>query len=369
MNTASYVIQKFGGQSALARLLDKRPSTVQHWASQGVIPSKWHIDLLQLAREQAIDLRPGDFVEVPEVAQPAEEIPPSPPVARWSGNLMLEDDSEGIPCYVLEDGRRVISRTGATSALSGIPKGGALEEYLGVEPLAGYLPEDLAERMIEFVISGTANSGRRTLGVTAETFLDICTAYVKAGKDGALKTARQMQIAMQAATILAACARIGLIALIDEATGYQYERAGDALRLKLKLYLEDEMRQWEKTFPDELWKEFGRLTGWKGSLHKRPKYWGKLVMELVYDYLDKDVADWLRNNTPKPRGGQNYHQWLTSQYGLKKLTEHLWMLIGIASTCHSIHELQTRMAERFGRQPIQYVLWVDSNYKALPPGK
>ena len=146
---------------------------------------------------------------------------------------------------------------------------------MGIEPLTGYFPDNLAEQMIEFVIPGTANSGRRTLGITAETFLDICTAYVKAGKDRKLKTDRQMKIAMQAGTILAACAKIGLVALIDEATGYQYERAEDALRLKLKFYLEDEMRQWEKTFPDELWKEFGRLTGWQGYLHSAPKILGQ----------------------------------------------------------------------------------------------
>jgi len=84
---------------------------------------------------------------------------------------------------------------------------------------------------------------------------------------------------------LAACADVGFIALIDEVTGYQYERADDALQIKLRLYLEEEMRRWERTFPDELWKEFGRLTNWRGPLHERPKYWGKLVMELIYEYL------------------------------------------------------------------------------------
>ena len=77
------------------------------------------------------------------------------------------------------------------------------------------------------------------------------------------------------------------------------------------------MRKWEKTFPDELWIEFGRLTNWRGTIHKRPRYWGKLVMELIYEYLDPDVAQWLRENAPKPRGGQNYHQWLSHQYGLQ----------------------------------------------------
>ncbi len=160
---------------------------------------------------------------------------------------------------------------------------------------------------------------------------------------------------------MAACSKIGLIALIDEATGYQYERAEDALRFKLSVYLEEEMRKWEKTFPDELWREFGRLTNWSGSVTQRPKYWGKLVMELVYDYLDKDVADWLRKNAPKPRHGENYHQWLSSQYGLKKLTEHLWMLVGMASACVTMRELRDKMGERFGKQAVQFTLY-------LPPG-
>jgi hypothetical protein len=72
-------------------------------------------------------------------------------------------------------------------------------------------------------------------------------------------------------------AKLGLIALIDEATGYQYERAEDALQVKLRAFIADELRAWQKTFPDELWEEFGRLTNWKGALHTRPKWWGNLV--------------------------------------------------------------------------------------------
>jgi hypothetical protein len=99
-------------------------------------------------------------------------------------------------------------------------------------------------------------------------------------------------------------AKVGLVALIDEATGYQYDRT-DALRVKLKAYLAEEMRDWEKTFPDELWQEFGRLTNWKGSVTQRPKYWGHLVTELVYTYLDADVCKWLKENKPQPQHGRN----------------------------------------------------------------
>lgn len=139
-----------------------------------------------------------------------------------------------------------------------------------------------------------------------------------------------------------------MIALIDEVTGYQYARAEDALQVKLRAFLSEEMRKWEKTFPDELWKEFGRLTNWNGSLTQRPKYWGKLVTELIYEYLDPDVAKWLKKNVPEPRHGRNYHQWLSAQYGLKKLLDHIWKVIGISLTCKRLPQLREKMAEIHG---------------------
>jgi hypothetical protein len=348
---AARVIERFGGQSALARLIDKKQSTVQYWASTGRIPPTWHARLLSLAEEQRVSLEPSELVALPD-STPKLEIP----TARWAGVLAIGDND--VPCYVLTNGLRVISRTGATTSLTGIKSQGNLESYLRVGALRPYLPADFDHQMIEFVLEGVTHKTVR--GITAETFIEICRAYVSALDEGALQTDRQRAIAAQAAVFLAACAKVGLLALIDEATGYQYDRAEDALRMKLRVFLEEEMRRWEKTFPDQLWIEFGRLTNWKGATNsQRPKYWGKLVMELVYGYLDPDVAKWLKDNAPKPMHGQNYHQWMSSQYGLKRLTEHLWMLIGVASACSTMGELRQRMAERFGRQEVQFTLFID----------
>jgi hypothetical protein len=79
-------------------------------------------------------------------------------------------------------------------------------------------------------------------------------------------------------------------------------------------------------------------------------------MELVYEYLDKDVAKWLKENMPSPKHGQNYHQWLSGQYGLKKLVEHIWVLIGVARTCDTMVELRQKMAELNGRTLVQLML-------------
>jgi hypothetical protein len=349
-NAAQQVIEKFGGQSALAVLIGKGQSTVQYWSKSGAIPAKWQSKLLALARDQGIDLTAADFVMVPEQA-PA--VPGKLPVAAWAGELSIGEG--GLPCYVLDDDRRVISRTGATSALAGKKGGGQLEKYVAADALREYMP-DLASAMIEFTIPEVVNKTVR--GLTAETFLDVCRGYLRAYYDGKLKTAAQRDMAHKAGAFLAACANVGLVALIDEATGYQYDRAEDALRVKLKAYIGEEMRKWEKTFPDDLWVEFARLTNWRGSVTKRPKYWGKLVNELVYDYLDPDVAKWLRENAPKPMHCQNYHQHLTGQYGLRKLIEHIWMLIGMARACKTMEELRARRAETAGRQRLRITVYV-----------
>lgn len=351
--SAQKIIDKFGSQSNLAKLLGKGQSTVQHWASTGDIPAKWHAKILEIAKENQIHVTPSDFLVVQEL----EIVKSGIPEARWMGFLQVGD--EELPVYVLEDGRRVISRTAATGLITNNKGGGNLESYLGVEAMKDYRPNNPA--MIEFSIEGVVN--KMVMGFEAETFLEICRSYVNALAAGALKTERQIEIAARCSMFLSACAKVGLIALIDEATGYQYIRSEDALQVKLRAYLEKEMRPWEKTFPDELWQEFARLTNWKGGVVQRPKYWGKLVMELVYEYLDEDVASWLRDNAPSPIGNLSYHRWLTSQYGLKKLVEHIWMLIGMARGCQTMRELRDRMAMQFGREPFLLNMYIPAQPK------
>lgn len=282
------------------------------------------------------------------------------PVALYKGALDLL--GADLPCYVLNNGQRVIGRTAYTEALTKIKGGGDLEKYLGVSSLRRFIDLDLVlEGMVAFSLPEVEGLERNVKGLPADLAVEIWRGFVNAMAAHLVSpervlTARQMEMAIHASALLGACAKVGLDALIDEATGAQYDRASDALRVKLKAYLEDEMRKWEKTFPDDLWVEFARLTNWKGTVTQRPKYWGKLVMELVYGYLDSDVAKWLKDNAPEPKKGQNYHQWLSGQYGLKKLVEHIWMLIGTARTCENMVELRRKMAEMNGKTLVQFSL-------------
>ena len=308
------------------------------------------------------------------VGDPDEIVPAGNlPEAKYKGflNLLGVD----LPCYVLENGQRVVGRTSFTEMLTGIKAGGGLEKYLGVEPLKPFIQlDEVLEKMVPFRLPEVEGLQRHVKGLPADLLIDISKGFMAALEASTHPdspypklTARQREMAIKAGMFVTACAKVGLDALIDEATGYQFDRARDALEVKLRAYLEEEMRPWEKTFPDELWKEFGRLTNWKGSVTQRPKYWGYLVTELVYGYLDSDVTKWLKENVPQPKHGRNWHQWLSGQYGLKKLVEHIWMLIGISKMCFNMSELRQKMAEHFGRVPVQYTLYLPAPNEASRP--
>lgn len=296
----------------------------------------------------------------PDEVAPSKSMPVA--IHRGALNIMGMD----VPCYVLDNGVRVIGRTSATEVLTGIKGGGALEKYIAVKGLEPFIPlASVLERMVPFRLLEVEGLEKAVKGLPADLFIDICHGFVSAmeyhfrpDSPHPKLTTRQQQMAVAASMFLSACAKVGLEALIDEATGYQYEREADALTVKLAAYLETDMRKWEKTFPDELWAEFGRLTNWKGQITKRPKYWGKLVFELIYQQLDADVAKWLKEHAPAPKHGQNYHQWLSGQYGLKKLIEHIWMIIGMSRACETMTELRDRVNAMRGKQPVQLRMYL-----------
>lgn len=156
-----------------------------------------------------------------------------------------------LPCYVLDNEQRVIGRTSATEMLTGIKGGGGLEKYLGVSSLKPFINMDLVlERMVAFRIPEVEGLDKAVKGLTTDLMIEICQGFVAAleasERDDPNRhklTARQREMAFQASMFLSACAKVGLDALVDEATGYQYDRAEHALQLKLRAYLSGEMRK------------------------------------------------------------------------------------------------------------------------------
>lgn len=307
-------------------------------------------------KDPVIEPIPDKFDNVVEIISDPKNMPKQPgnlpesPFAKWRGKIDLGGDE--LDCYVLDTAQRVISIRATIKSIANVDSGklgnyieaGALKPFINHEKILG--------EILEFSIPGTQLKGH---GLTTEHFELICRGYVQALYQKAPLTDRQQEIAIKCAVLTAGLTRTGLDALIDEATGYQYERADDALQVKLKAFIAEELRAWEKTFPDELWEEFGRLTRWQGALHHRPKWWGKLVIELIYDTLDPDVAEYLKNN--KPPADVRWHQQLTENLGIRQLVSRCYEVIGMAKTCRDIHELRQKVSEHYGKKPVQFTMY------------
>ena len=276
--------------------------------------------------------------------------------AQFSGNLIVGDAE--LPCYVLEDGRRLFSTTGMLTSL-GYKSNANAGEIFNSRALLPHMKAQNSPYGRKQVVEFDTPLGIRARGYDVEKFMDICHALSEAYESGEL-SGRNEKAAKQANVIIRACSKIGIVALVDEATGYQYIRPEDALQFKLKLYLAEEMRAWEKTFPDALWEEFARLTNHPGEYKKnRPRFWGYLVMEYVYRHLDSDVAKYIKENKPKPRKGRNYHQWFNEDYGVRKLTEHIHQVIGVAKACDNLEEFKKRMRHAYKGEPIQLEIFMN----------
>jgi hypothetical protein len=269
-----------------------------------------------------------------------------------SGVLEIFND---LPCYVLDNGQRVFRLSNLTKALRD-KEHGKFGNYLAASNIVKYLPERLRpltdethdrtpQGVMEFEHGDNIEKG-----YNSEDFMDVCSAFVTANLNNEKLSEAQQEMVRNANKFILATAKVGIVALIDEATGYQAERNSKELQLKMKYFLVDdtnEAREWEKTFPDELWYEFGRLTEWKGSLKLRTRYWGKLVKALIYRLLDKDIAEYLENNKPPKYTGQKYFQWLNEGYGIKELTQHIWLIIGMSKTCKDLEELRILAGKQF----------------------
>jgi len=183
-----------------------------------------------------------DKHNISEIMKQSNDLSPSHS-AEYTGVLKLEDNE--IDCYVLNTTDRVISFRDVLKAIAN-RDGGNVAEYIGVEALKPYINKNLlVAGIIHFSIPGLPSTAK---GLKAESFIDICRGYVKALSENALMIARQKEIAFKCSILLASFAKVGLIALIDEATGYRDVLNNDRYKRKIKSFIAAEMRKWEKTF-------------------------------------------------------------------------------------------------------------------------
>ena len=253
------------------------------------------------------------------------------PRAIYTGTLKVAE----IPCAVLEDGTRVLWQQGFLRAIgrTGRAAEGAvthdldLPVFLRAENLQPFINEELIEAANPIVFRPIISSrGGISYGYKAELLPKVCEVFLAAQDAGVLK-ANQIHIAEQCKILIRGLAQVGIIALVDEATGYQYDRARDALQQILESFIDNELKKWIKTFPDEFYKQIARLRNYQlKDINKRGQIYAHLTNYLIYKRLAPGVLRELKRITPKDSKGRRKHKYfqrLTEDIGHPALRELL----------------------------------------------
>lgn len=251
---------------------------------------------------------------------------------EYEGELKIGETI--LPCYVLEDGQRVLSGRGVQNLLKLTEEkeskqktaGSRLKRLFNYKTFKPILFNKLDADQFQII---KCRKGKTIIhGYNPTSLVDLCDAIIDVKNSGVNLAIRQRIIAKQAEIFIRSIAKVGIIALIDEATGYQDIRAKKALADILEKYIAKEYREWTKTFPDEFYREMFRLKGWifDPKTVKRPIIIARYTNDVVYERLAPGVLKILREKnpvTPKGYRKQKHFQWLTGDIGHPKLREHL----------------------------------------------
>ena len=151
-------------------------------------------------------------------------------LATHTGTLNLA--GKEIACAVLEDGTRVLTqetflqaigragkakaRTGSKTLVDGMPP------FLAAGNLKPFIPNELSGSTAPRVFKNP-KTGTKGFGYNALLLPMVCEVYLEAREAGAL-TQQQDHIADACKILYRGLARVGIVALVDEATGYQEDR-------------------------------------------------------------------------------------------------------------------------------------------------
>jgi hypothetical protein len=302
-------------------------------------------------------------------------------VATKTGELRI--GNLRLSWAVLEDGKesvRLISQSTFLEALGRNPEksrrargnSAIRAPFLLANNLQPFISAELRamEDPIAYRVQGESS---RAWGYRAEMLPLVCDVYLDARREAPLPRS-QVATAQAAEILLSGLARVGILALVDEATGYQETRARNELQVILENYVHAEFRKWVHTFPDEFFEHIYRLQGWefKPGTSKRTPYVGKLVNKYIYDELPPGVHDELRNLNPRTDKGyrkRKHHQHLTADTGSVHLDRQISTVTTLMRIARDKREFEDLFERAFppAQARLPLVIEVPRPHEIEPP--
>jgi hypothetical protein len=285
--------------------------------------------------------------------------------SRW-GSVVPQATNEGtlviagkpIKCANLANGTRVLTQETFLKAIGRAAKAKAgtgsttmlvdgMPPFLAAENLKDFISEELRQSTTPLVYR--TRKGRKAFGYSAMLLPMVCEVYLAADDAGVLLKGQE-HIAKACNLLIRGLARVGIIALVDEATGFQDQRPKDELTKILEAYISAELMPWTRMFPDVFFREIYRLQGWeyKPGSAKRTPYVGKLINKYIYEPLPEGVLPELRRLNPVTEKGYRRHkhfQFLTADTG----NVHLDKQITATTTIMRISDTKEQFEENFAK--------------------
>lgn len=273
------------------------------------------------------------------------------PKALLSGNLPIANIE--LNCAVLDDelNTRVIGMTSVFKAFDRVARSNArlinIPSFMDAKSLQPFISKDL-ERLIKPI--EYLDGGKIAKGYNSLILPELCDMYLSARRAGAL-VEKQKPLAEKAEILQSAFAKVGMIALIDEATGFQFNRKYDALRMLLAQYVSEGMQKWLKRFPDKFFEELDRLyQREKTTSRSRPPFYGKFINEYIYKPIeDGYVKAELDKKNIKEDGKRRgrFHQWL-SDFGSNQLSIQVGRTMGVMEISANLRKFKDSISRQNG---------------------
>lgn len=270
---------------------------------------------------------------------------PTAPTALTGYVGVLNLGGMKLPCAVIEGPKgiqRVLTEHGITRAILGSRSGASKRLKKAASRDGALLPLFLAPGQLSEFIDDDLRAGplapidyidgERTIRAYDASILPaVCNVWLRAREAGRLQK-QQLAKAQKAEILTRALAETGIVALIDEVTGYEKVRPQNALQAYLEIVIRKELAAWVKKFPDEFYENIYALKGWHwpGMGKNRFSVVAHYTRDLVYERLGPGVLKKLEEKTPANEKGyrpSKFHQWLTEDVGDPMLAQHLYTLL------------------------------------------
>jgi hypothetical protein len=224
-------------------------------------------------------------------------------------------------------------------------EGKAISKFVGPE---------LREKLQQPVIFQAQVGGPETLtqvhGYDVTILIDLCKAVTQAEADKQLLP-HQANVAKQARIILNASAKAGIKGLVYALAGYDATR--EETIAAFKFFVQQEARDYEKEFPNQLYAEWYRLYNLPRPERNKPWKFMHLTIDQVYRPLARSNGKILQLTRDQRENSKKRYKKLfqfLSEIGVKALRTHLGQLLGIARISATQEQYEKHFRTLFGEQ-------------------